>query len=262
MMMNFRQNKPKTRKIFWIGILLVLILVFSMSENVSHFFSSIGFSFTKPFFNLGASINNWTTNQFVVFYDKKDLEQENKDLKEKINEMQANLLSLEILENENKELKNLLSRTDEDQYIIGYVLSRPPQSPYDILIADIGSKNNIEEGMEVTAYGNILIGYVSEVFSKTSKIKMISFSKNETNAVLLNLNIPVIAIGQGNGNFEIELPKDVEIQQGEKVVTLGEKPLLLGIVEKIESSPTDPFQKIYFRTPINIQELKHIMIKI
>lgn len=261
--MNFRQNKnERTRKVLILSVLVALFLILLLSGSLNRIFSASVSAIGSPFLRAGNSTSDWFDKNFSFLKNKKTLEEENIFLREKVQELETNLLSCQALEEENKELKNALSRNKEQRYLIAFVLSRPPQSPYDVLIIDAGSNNGIENGMEVTAYGDILIGHVNEVFAKTSKVKLISFPQEETNAMMLDANVPVIAVGQGSGNFEINLPKAVEVKEGEKVVALGINPLLLGIVEKIKSNPSDPFQKILFRLPVNIQELNYVMIKI
>lgn len=254
-MMKFRHNKgKKLKKIFLLGVFGALFLIFilnGLNNPLRHFFSNVTIAVSKP---------------FLKFENKISLNEENNSLREKINELEVKILSYEILEEENRQLKEAVLRTEgtegKDEYILGFTLSRPPVSPYDVLLIDIGSKNGIKAGMEVTAYADILIGYVSEVFSNTSKVKLISFPKNEMNAVVLSSNIPVTAIGRGGGNMEIILPKEVEIKEGEKIVIPGINPLILGIIEKIESVPTDPFQKLLLRIPVNLQELRYVMINL
>lgn len=154
------------------------------------------------------------------------------------------------------------------------IISRPPQSPYDILIIGAGSKNGIATGMMVMAQDNVLLGHVAEVFPLTSKIKLISFSGEETNVMIesqttydvgsttdIVSHISAIAIGRGGENLEIKLPSAIEIKSGDKVMTMGTFPLAVGVVEKVEIDLSDPFQKILFRLPINIQELKYVMIE-
>lgn len=117
--------------------------------------------------------------------------------------------------------------------------------------------------MMATAHANVLLGHVAEVFPTISKIKLISFSGEETNVMIESApaSISAIAVGRGGENLEIKLPSAIEIKSGDKIMTMGTFPLAVGVVEKVEIDLSDPFQKILFRLPINLQELKYVMIE-
>lgn len=255
--MKSRQNKKILVGLFLITLFFLAVFV----GPVRNFTVNLGTAIFQPFLSIGNLIVNWADNNSYLLSDKEKLSKENLILKDKLIEMEVKFLAYQILEKENKELKEILSRPNKNEFLAARVIGRPPKSPYDILIADAGSERGIRNGMQVWAYDNILIGYVFEVFIDSSKIKLFSFPGDETSAVLFSSNSQVITIGRGDGNFEIKIPKSIEVNTGEKVVTFGSNPMLIGIIDKIEINPSDPFQKLYFRFPFNLQELKYVAIK-
>ena len=258
---SFLHNKRK--KNFLIAAVAVAIFILLFSGGwFSRFISGAAISISKPFFAAENKIASWFESTAYIIEEKNKLKKENIELKEKMREMEAKSLFCGILNNENKELKNLLSRGEGKNYLVAAVIARPPKSPYDILVIDAGIENGIEKGMRATAYSDILLGYVAEVFPKTSKIKLISFPKEETNVFLQSSGISAIAVGKGGENLEIVLPRSININSGENIVSLGIDRMLVGIVDRIEIDITNAFQKILFRLPINIQELKYIMIEL
>lgn len=253
------RNKKRIVAIASIIILLVFFAFFK--GEFSQFISrSLLFVF-KPIIILNKNIGNFFENTLLVFKEKSSLNEENKFLKDKILQIESRNLQCSIIEQQNDELKKLLSREDKEKFIVASIILKPPQSVFDTILIDAGSDNGIERGMMVTAYGNVLIGYVVDVFSQTSKIKLISFEGEETNIVLQSLGISAIATGRGGENFEITFPRSVEVKSGDLVTTSGMKPLVVGIAERVEVNLSDAFQKILFRIPLNIQELKYVMIK-
>jgi len=240
----FRRNK------FFL-FLIALFLVAALNGSARHFVVGSGMVAFRPFLAFGNSIKKWMENNSYLLKEKKILLKENIDLKEKVKEMEIKSLAYEAQEKE----------SGKKDFLYSHVLSRPPQSPYDILIIDNGSENGVGNGMQIVAYEDILVGHIAEVFQNSSRVKLISSPNEETNALLFSLNTPVIVVGRGNGNFEIKIPKSIEANVGEKVMTLGTNPLLLGMVDRIEIQPSDPFQKLYFRFPFNIQELKSVAVK-
>ena len=245
------KNFPK-RNIF-LGLILGLFLIFFIfNGSARNIIVKPAVAISRPFLKLN---NWWKGNNDEI----SKLKQENAELKSKI-------LILEPLEKENQELKTMMSNAPaEKKYILGAIISRPPQSPYDVLIIDAGSDSGVKEGMTATAFSNILLGYVTDVFSKTSKVKLVSFPGEETNAIIesvsLGTKISATAIGRGGGDMEIKIPSSLEVHSGDRIVTPGTYPLMLGIVEKAEINLSDPFQKIFFRLPVNLQELQWVMIE-
>lgn len=236
-MTKSRQSKKKIVGLFLVAFFLLAVF----NNSARNFFAGAGTVIFQPFSSFGGSVINWANK------GKGDIETKS--------------LDCEILKKENEELKEFLSRPDKKDFIFAYVESRPPQSPYDILVVDMGAENGVQNGMQAVAYDDILIGYVIETSESSSKIKLTSFPNEETNAVLFLSNNQVITTGKGGGNFEIKLPKSIEVNTGERVITIGASPMLLGMIEKIEINPSDPFQKLYFRFPFNLHELKYIAIK-
>lgn len=249
--MLLRSKKFSKRNIFFVLLGLFLILII-FNSSVRNIVIKPLLIISRPFFK----INNWWGGD----------NDEVSNLKEKIAELESEISSLKLLEKENQELKNLFSRPEDvKKYILAAVVSRPPQSPYDVFVIDAGSKDGVEQGMTVTAFSNILLGYVTDIFPKTSKVKLISFPGEETSVMIESVSaetkISAMSMGRGGGNMEIKIPSSIEIHSGDFIKTPGTYPLVLGTVEKIETNLSDPFQKILFRLPINLQELQWVMIE-
>lgn len=240
-----------------IGALLLIIVAFPkfsfqiISRPVLHVL--------QPLFEAKVGLEAWLKNWKVLFKEKKSLYDENLSLREKLLELETKTAIIEILEKENAILKGL-SASERREFLIASVISRPPYTPYDMLIIDVGSKDGVKEGMQVLAFGNVLLGYVTDVFFQISKVKLISSSGEETNVLLESSLNPAISVGRGGENFEIILPRAISVSIGERIITLGSRPLLVGIVERIEHQETDPYQKIIFRLPVNIQYLNRVFL--
>ena len=179
-------------------------------------------------------------------------------LRERNIELENEIILLESAKKENEELKILLSRPDKKSYILGSIVSRPPQSPHDMIVLDAGSDNGVKQGMRAIAYGSVLIGHVVEVFPYASKIKLVSYPGEETNLIMENAKISAIGLGLGGGNIEVKIPGSVKINSGDKIITEGAFHHLLGPADKIEADALNPFQKIIFRMPVNLNELQKI----
>lgn len=259
---KFSRNKKKTAlsAYFWgaIAFFLILLLIFSPSLNKP--LVRFGLETAKPFLLFKIKIENWLKINSAIFREKKELLKELDVLKEKNNQSEAVLLEADSLKQENKNILSLLNRKQERNYILAAVLFRPPQIFYDSLVIDAGREQGLAPGMAVTAYGDILLGYVGDVSSSVSKVKLISSFNEETNAVFQDSGLSVVALGQGGENFEINLPRSAEVKVGEKITSSEINPLLIGVVERIEKNDASPFQTIFFRPPLNLNYLRYVLV--
>lgn len=195
----------------------------------------------------------------AVFKNKKELESENIFLKQKLSEFQTREKFSRFFEEENERLKELFLFSKKRELLISSILLRPGYGVFNSIVVDSGSNDGIENGMPVIAFDNIFLGHVFEVMPRVSKIKMVSFPEEETNVFVGN-KISAIAVGLGGENMEIILPHDIDINKGDIITTLDTEPLFLGVVDEIMKDPSNPFQKIIFRLPVNIQELRYVFL--
>lgn len=145
--------------------------------------------------------------------------------------------------------------------ILAAVLQRPPFSPYDELIIDIGHDYNLSTSSMVYVSGGILIGRVVDVLNTTAKVKLFS-SPNEKYEVLVGTShTPATAIGRGGGQYETNVSRDTVVKEGDFVLNsaLNDKPF--GIVSAVLLDPTLPFETILFAPPVNIYQLRWVLVK-
>jgi len=237
------------------GIFAAIFLVFFLSFFVS---SSVLF-LSSPLYDFKNTIFQKTGEFSAVFKEKSELLKENRDLRQLLDEKYILEQEMSILRRENEEFRNVLSRSKKNEYILASVASVNSFDGLNTLIVDAGKKQGVKEKMVVTAFGNVYLGYVDEVVSNSSKIKLVSLPGMKTD-VFIGGFVSSVAHGRGGENMEIVLPADIDIKLKEVISTLGNKPLVVGVVDRIIKEPLDPFQKVLFRLPLNINELRHVYI--
>ncbi len=83
----------------------------------------------------------------------------------------------------------------------------------------------------------------------------------KTNAVISSTNTYVDLIGRGGGNFEIILPRDFTLSEGENVLLPDLNNYLIAKVVSTISDARDSYQKALLISPVNIQELKFVQVR-
>lgn len=252
---NNKRIRP-ARRFFYIGLSGILIL--------------IGLFFLL--FRLqGASVNEriWRVSLrgkslpgvFVSYLSSKNhLYRENADLREQLDVAKLELLNQSVYKNENEKLKEILGRKTSPNLLLAQILTKPNRSPYDIIVVDVGSTDGVLEGQQVLAKGNIPIGEVAEVTPKNARIKLYSTPGTKTSATLEGSEIDVDLEGTGSGGFEIILPKDVVVHEGQAILNKNIHSRTIALVEGIVSTDRDSFKKVLAKSPVNIQELSWVQI--
>ncbi len=157
---------------------------------------------------------------------------------------------LKYLEDENKELRELLDFSQKKNYTlkIANILSRDELNK-NILIVDIGKNKNIKEGQAVVVSNGIIIGKVIEVNSITSKIRLLTDKKSTLAIKIGEESVSGILTGSlGLGMYLEYIPQEQDIKINNLILTsnLNENipaNLLIGKIEKIEFEKDDIFKK-------------------
>lgn len=217
------------------------------------------FYIATPFWKAESAIMN--SHFFEYFKSKQTLINEKLELERKLF-LAGNLMAENIvLENENGTLKDMLGRKEIKQNtVLAVVLVKPPLTPYDMLTVDIGSADGVHVGDKVIANANIYIGEVSEVQAHTSKVILYSTPGRKLSVMLGNNSVSVEAVGAGAGNFNIYLPREVEVKEGDVIVVPAITANVFGIVEKVNFKDKDSFQTVLFKSPVNISELNFVEV--
>ncbi len=254
-----KRNK-KVRNTFF--VIFIFLLIFYFNNSLAKILGSFTHSILKPVLVIGSNMNTRIHNINSYFISKNTLLKENDLLKNQSLELESKLANYKSLENENQILKELLGRLGENhQYILATILAKPNITLFDTLVLDIGGDKGVSVGDIVFAYGNIPLGKVSEVYAKTSKVTLFTNPGEKTNAVISSTNTYVDLIGRGGGNFEIILPRDFTLSEGENVLLPDLNNYLIAKVVSTISDARDSYQKALLISPVNIQELKFVQVR-
>lgn len=262
-MHQFRDKKEIKRKkrLTRVIIILVLFLVLSFSGILgvfSKFFNYVG----RPIWESKKVAVSEVNDIVYLFKNKKNLLLENEKIKEENSNLKIRMIDYQILKDENNKLKELLGRIpSKHNFILGSILSKPNNSPYDTLVIDIGENDDIQEGLMVYINGNVPIGIIDKVYPKTALVLLYSNPGKVTDGVIEGSNINVSLTGRGGGNFEMSIPFEIVVSNGTMITLPDIESEVLAIVEEDISNPTDPIKKIILRSPVNIQNEKWVEVK-
>lgn len=206
-------------------------------------------------------VQDYVADGVDMLTPKKKILQKNKELVLQIENYKAQVIELQMVRDENADLRTELSYIKDPQEVIfGRVLAKPSRSLYNSIIIDQGSRDGVLVGQIVVTQGFLGLGTVTSVDTTTATIALFSGPQFNDELVMKNQNITVPAKGKGGGNFEIHIPREIEVVDGD-ILALPQYPTIVaGVVKSIIFDPRDPFQTVLARTPVNIQELNFVEV--
>ncbi len=257
---------------------IVVLVIVGIVMLVPHFLPSLFSSIARPFWRMEFSIASGSLDS------PEALLAQNEDLKRQMAALMVDQQSAQAVDAENSQLLSLLGRPSAMSNMasssdpsasstatsfaypkpvpgrtLAAVLVRPPFSPFDEIIIDIGSDQGIIPGAKIYAPGNVLIGTTTDVFSQTAKVRLLS-SPGETYPVLIGSgSIPAVAVGRGGGQYSAQVPQASKVARGDAVSDSSLSDAPFGIVSEVFTDPAEPFETVLFAPPVNVYQLRWVL---
>lgn len=197
----------------------------------------------------------------------KDLQVDNKELQEKLNKSEQEIVNLQEAKKENESLKKDLDFKIHSGYetISASVSMYDPASVRQTVVIDKGERDGVSEGMVVVSEG-FLVGKISEVGEGTSKVFLITDPVSAIPVYVQNSTATGILKGQIGYGLSLEkVPQGDVLKQGQFVITSGlggdyPKGLIIGKIDEIEKSDNAIFQGGSVRPEVNFGRLERVLI--
>ncbi len=253
--------RSKSKHSYWKKALVLLGIFVALA----FFFSLLGgrmVSVLTPVWQGENIASRVVRNTFEYFHTHGSLARENTRQKDRIASLELELSAANLALSEQETFSALLGREKRGGEVIASVLTRPPQSLYDLFLIDAGEKDGVALGAKVSLPEGPLLGTVSEVFPGSAKVRLFSSAGEKEEAVLERGNIPVTMEGQGGGFFRIIVPRETPAEVGDRVVSSDTSYGLVGVVEAIESGPTDSFKVILAKGPANVFSVRLVSVSL
>jgi hypothetical protein len=247
-------KNQKLRRYLIAVVLAWLILLFGKDLA-----AAVGSSMAASFYDARHYFETSSETIPVFFRSRMELLSEINSLKQKISEENGQDAVLSYIMEENKELRALLQATSSPRVLAG-VIARPPLTPYDTIIIDRGSHDGVVEHAPVYHGKNIAIGYVRKVFKEHALIALFSSPGVESTVYIFGPDFFTRAYGEGGGIIRLSIPQGMLVEAGNTVVLPSVDTGVLGIVDQVESTPTEPEQHAYVTLDVPIQSMRLVSV--
>jgi len=195
----------------------------------------------------------------MLLRERQELLEDIRRLEMKIATEQGTDSTIRRLQIENEQLRALVGAVPEER-ILARVVARPPQLPYDYVMIDRGARDGVLEGAPVFAGKDAVIGIITFVSERVSYARLVSDPAVTITVFIVGPNIFTIAEGLGNGVVRVRVPQGIIINKSDIVLLPAVDTGILGQIEEIVTSPTNPERHGYIVLPSNIQSLRYISV--
>ena len=265
-------NKKRNDAIGVIITIIVLILLVFLSNLQIEKISYVENTFSKivmPIQSGFTYIKNKLQGNNEYFSSLETTKKENSELKQKNNELEERLRQLEMIESENKTLKEYLNLSElYKQYktVPAYIINKDTSNYSKVFVINVGSKSGIEKNMTVIAAEG-LVGHVISVTDETAKVQTIIDSSNIVSATLENSSDNVICRGllenrKLKGTY---VSTTTTLSQGEKVYTSGRggiypKGIYIGTIKNISETKNITDRYFELETAVDFDNLETVLV--
>lgn len=243
------------------------------------FFSLYFFGFLRPLERGLQNFFNWSSYQLASlrpsenFYECQESEEIINSLQAQLTQKTIDQAELEILKEENQQLRKYFDFYNEKDYslLLVNVVSREINfgtiNQNNNLIIDKGSNDGLVAGLVVVNENGAVIGKITAVKEASSQLCLITASNCQLPATILNQDRSV-GLTDGELGLTVSLdmiPQTEEINIGDIISTSGlseliPRGLVIGRVNKIEKRSNEIWQKAIIEPDISFNNLNILSV--
>src|SRR4030065_565694 len=259
------------KSVIFVIFLLILALVL-LSYNVKHdtgggYFRKIVLEAAAPQQNVLSISTKSVSDAWQRYILLVGLEEKNKNLNKKSDELEANLILYKEGYLEAQRLSKLLDLRNNlnYQFIPALVVAREQASLSKTILINKGSVDGLKIGMPVIAPPG-LIGRLIDVSWHVSKVLLLVDENSNVAAMLQRTRLQGIIRGAGfRGGILKYIIKNQDVKEGDIIISSGmggvfPKGLLIGKVSDVEKPDNDLFLKINVAPFADFSQLEEVLI--
>lgn len=231
----------KIETVFFSFLCIICLIVSKVDREFSRNVSEVFVDASLPIARLASYPFNLTFNLVTGFGELAQAKEENKQLKEEVEQLRSYYVQSLNIYQENKELREMLHfvSTKTANFKVAEVIGRSRPLFNQKIFIDAGSNRELREGQVVTGKHGVL-GRIAEVYEDKSHLLLLNDATSRIPIIASKSRDRGILAGNGSGSMDIlYLPKNHNIQVGEMIFTSGDGDtlppgLLAGIVRKVD----------------------------
>ena len=249
-------------------VFVLLILIFVSFRGADNPLKGFVLRVSSPFLKTFRIFSGGISDIFGFLGSIGELKNENESLIRENQGLLAENARFKDIEKENGVLREEFKLAPKNKFDLeaSFVIAQDPQGLGKYIIVDKGSNKGIRAGMSAIVSSGILIGRVTDVYSSTAKITLITDPASAINAEVQDSGSKGIVNGEyGLGIRMNMISQAQEIKEGDRVVTSGlggEMPrgLVIGNISRIDQSRDRLFQEASILPEANLSDLRIVFL--
>ena len=246
-----RNHSSRKAKIAYGALFVILLLIF--------LFNQFAFWVGGPMWKIHESISGKIVSTASFFSTKLSLQNENHNLKKKLDEKNAEIIVVKSQLDLYKQLDSYIAMKDIGaNEVVVRVVSRPPQTPFDVLVIEANDEG-INPGQKIY-FAGIPAGIIESRNGLYAKVFLFSNPASQFRALVGSNKIEADAKGKSQGNIYLTLPKNVEVKNGD-IVYLADGTLPIGTVSEVDNNTSTSFIDVYVKMPFSPSRVDWLTVK-
>lgn len=256
--------------IFIVGVLVSVLIMISYNLKYganNSFLRNIVLETASPVQKILSDSIKTVRDAWLRYIFLVGLEEENKNLKKKINELKTVLVSYQESYQEAQRLKKLQSIADSgnDRFIAARVIGREQAAISRTVLINKGSSDGLKNGMPVIAPPG-LIGRLVDVSWHVSRVLLLIDENSNIDGIIQRNRTQGIVSGAGSRGMILKYVSKVQdVQEGDIVVSSGmggvfPKGWLIGQVIRVDRQEASLFLKIHVASFVDFSKLEEVLI--
>lgn len=257
----------KNIKLVSVVIVLVAVVIFS-SRGADNPVKGTVLWATSPFLKTFHIFSGGIHGLFQFLGSIGELKDENERLVGENQELVAEIAKLKDIDGENELLRKEIDLVPRNKYDLeaSFVVAQDSLGSTGAFLIDKGRNRGIREGMAVIVSKGILVGKVSEVFSDTAKVILVTDQSSAVNGEISGSGVRGIVKGTYGLGIMMDMISQAEIvQEGDTVITSGlggdvPRGLYIGKIGEVGQSTDKLFQQATVFSSADLTSLRVVFV--
>lgn len=244
----------------WGAYALVVVLVLLGTRLLV---PNLFFYITAPLLKSGGAVADYSHRFFSQFGERSELvrnfeklQEENTALAHENETLIQKTTSLEAMLGSGASAGRVLPTS-----VVAGVLSRPPETPYDTLVIDKGTRQGAALGQEAFGSEQVPVGIVTGVMNDFSRVTLFSAPGMSVGARLGAHELPFTLTGAGGGVLTGAITRSTLYAVGDTVFVDGPGAQPVGEVVRIDDDPAAPSVTLQIKPVTNPFSISWVVLR-